>query len=179
MKVDWISLARQGGQVQRCHTVPTIRPYNNAEHTAGALVIAKELCEANEMGVSACADVMEYLLVHDMAEAYCGDTPANVKLENKALAQQLDVVERDWEVNNVPGHYVAKHHLSAAQRRICRAADLIELGYYCVEEREMGNARIWPVWDNVVKYMIGFEGCIPGAAELMSHLRERWRVACG
>lgn len=177
MNIEWINTTRLGGQVTRCHTVPTIRQHNNAEHTAGALVIAKELCEANGMSLTATAGVLEYLMVHDTAEMYCGDVPANVKKEHKKLADELDVVEQDWETRNVPFSYVTSKDLSQQQRWVARCADLLELGYFCVEEAEMGNKRIHPVWENVLHYVIPFEEDINGVFEVMSELRTRWRKA--
>jgi len=145
---NWIRVARAGGAVKRLHTRSTLRNYTNAEHTYGTLVLVGELCRVNpDTRVHDCS---MYMLGHDIAEGYTGDIPANVKLDNPQLNKELDAIEQRWTTANMP---LLHNILSDLERKICKCADLLDLGLFCAEEYAMGNRTLVDVYGRVVQYL--------------------------
>ncbi len=89
------------------------------------------------------------MLMHDVAESYVGDMPANVKMENQVIKNQLSVIEKAWEKANLPG----MPDLHPKEQLIGKIADLVELGMYCVDELRIGNVNVQVVIDNVIDYL--------------------------
>ncbi len=152
MNIEKLNICRAGLKVNRLHTIPHIQPYNNGFHSANATLIAMELCLSNNMIANAC---IVWMLLHDIAEGYTGDIPANVKVENPFLAIHLKEIEARWENLNID-----LPNLTDKQRRICKAADLIELGFFCLDELTMGNKNVTIVLKNVIQYLRGYHNIL-------------------
>ena len=137
--MNWLEVARGGGDVERLHTVPTVREYKNSDHTYNAIIIAVELCQLN--GIHPWK-VVSALLVHDIAEVYTGDIPAPVKWAHENLRDELFLVEQEWENDNIPKHYLEKSSsMSYEESLIFKFSDLAEFLMFCLEEVAMGNAH--------------------------------------
>lgn len=164
--IERVKLYRKGLNVERMHTVAHITPYNNGSHSANAALIAIELCYINGMD---CYSVIKYMLMHDIAEGYTGDIPANVKVDNPELKKVLDKVEKQWEERNLP-HMPDLH---GDEVFIAKAADLIELGMYCIDEIRMGNEdNMLPVLANVINYL-SYCSSIKGVSLFVEYLVKR------
>lgn len=146
MSLARLTAIRRGLKVERLHTIPHIQPYNNGFHSAGAAIIAMELCELNEM---TSGTVIRYMLLHDVSEGYTGDMPADVKVDTPELKLALTMAEEAYEKRIG----LALPELTDEQKDICRIADLAELGMYCVDEIYMGNRNLYRVLNNVISYL--------------------------
>lgn len=162
INISRLKVYRKGLRVERLHTVFHIAPYNNGFHSANAALIAHELCVLNGMDS---ASVIRYMLLHDVAEGYVGDTPSNAKRENPDLASWLQDAEDRWEAVNIPD----KPELHHSEARIAKAADIIELGMYCVEELHLGNSNMEHVLNNVMKYLHESMKELNGVSDFMEH----------
>ena len=171
MPIERLDLYRKGLKVERLHTMPHIIPYNNGFHSANAALIAHELCVLN--GLNSASLVM-YMLLHDVAEGYVGDVPANVKTDYPDIKHALNEAEKDWEERNIP-HLP---NLSHQERKIAKAADLLELGMHCLDELAIGNNDMQFVLKNVIQYSDQYREDIAGFSKLIDHLKER-RVTNG
>jgi 5'-deoxynucleotidase YfbR-like HD superfamily hydrolase len=175
MNLDWIRKAREGAEVDRMHTIPTLRQYPVGQHTFNAIVIALEL--AQQQPVLRPDLVVKYLIAHDLSEGYTGDIPANVKMENDGVRDLLHVIERRWTERNVPEYLKkAERNIHQTERTLAKAADLLELVLFCVEEREMGNLRTTRVYNNALKYLAPLKE-IPGVNDLILHAETRMEKA--
>lgn len=123
---------RSGGEVVRLHTVRTILQHNVAEHTFGAMLIGRELCEA--LGINP-LNVMTHLLYHDVDEVATGDVPAPVKWANPGLAEQYKKIAEEF--NDLHGVPIVE--LSDTEKKIVKAADYGDLAFRCLQEMKMGN----------------------------------------
>jgi 5'-deoxynucleotidase YfbR-like HD superfamily hydrolase len=159
MNIDRLNVFRKGLKVERLHTVTHIAPYNNGFHSANAALIANELCYEN------CVDskyVIISMLLHDVAEGYTGDIPANVKRDNPKFSKALKDIETTWEKTNI--FFSAPYHLTPQQKDICKIANIVELGMYSLDELNMGNKNLKFVLKNVVDSLEEFrkyKGVIP------------------
>jgi len=160
MNIDKINIYRAGYGVERLHTIAHIRPYNNGFHSANAALIGMELAKLNSLKTS---DIVLWLLLHDIHEGYIGDIPANVKVDNPSLRDIVSDIETKWEKQNID-----LPTLCIESKRLCKAADLIELGMYCLEEFGLGNRNMIPVIKNVVEYLRGYRD-IEGVNEFCFH----------
>ena len=167
MNIERIKVYRKGLKVERLHTVAHLTPYNNGSHSANAGLIAHELCILNNMQSSSPAVVL-FMLMHDIAEGYVGDMPANVKRDNPDLRKMLSKVEDHWEKVNLPHMPDLHHH----ERAIVKIADIVELGMYCVEELALGNTNLNHVLVNVINYL-GEYSEYKGVAEFVEYFISR------
>lgn len=138
---------RQGLAVERLHTRPHIQPYNNGYHSANAALIALELCMANKMELSV-PTCLKHMLQHDIAEGKLGDPPAPVKRLD-ALRKGYYILENEFERTLLPWF----PDLHPQEKDICFIADKAELGFYCMDEKAMGNTLLNPTLINVIKYI--------------------------
>lgn len=136
--MGWITKARMGGDVERMHTIPTLKKCNVAEHSFNAAILAIEICNKLEMKFAADA-VVSYLLIHDIPEHVTGDIPGNIKKEHEALKRVMTAIEEDWEEENIPFHYMRWASLTAHQKTVAKASDVLELMFFCMEEVRRGN----------------------------------------
>jgi 5'-deoxynucleotidase YfbR-like HD superfamily hydrolase len=118
--------------------------------------------------------IIRHLLTHDVAEGYLGDTPAHVKAEYGRVSGALHAAEESWNTRNIPEYLT--HQLVPYEKDLVKAADTLELGYFCVEEREMGNRAVAPVFNYVVDYVDRQElRKVHGVAPIIDCLTRRWR----
>jgi len=148
MSLSWLHTVRHSGQVKRCHTVPTLQTYNVAEHSFNAIVIAQTICSEldyrmeHTIGATRTlvelsdSNITQYILLHDLAEGYTGDIPANVKKET-AIKSILDEMESKWGEENVPTYMNVS--LSQQEYVVAKLADTLELCMFCKDEITMGN----------------------------------------
>jgi 5'-deoxynucleotidase YfbR-like HD superfamily hydrolase len=182
-----LEMLRRAGNVERMHCVrPLIQThYNVAEHTFHAMCIAMELCRLNLLQPGR---VLARLLYHDVPEVETGDIPANVKRAAPELEVALRGIEKGfkdkWDLHapeaahfklqNIPGKDA--HELELA---IYKAADYLELGWFCLTEKRMGNRNfkggqsIQRVFENVTTYMVEY-GWIPGVNDMTNYLKKEW-----
>lgn len=161
MDINRLHIWRKGLKVERMHTVPHITPYNNGFHSCNAALIAHELCLLNGLNS---ASVIRYMVLHDIAEEYVGDTPANVKRDFPNIKIALDEAEKHWEEKYIPD----MPDLHRQEKDIAKVADLAELGMYCLEELHLGNKNVLFTLKNVIDYLKEYQD-IKGTTDFIDH----------
>ena len=148
MSLQWLQTARHGGRVERCHTVPTIQSYNVGEHSFNAILIAHTICAQLDYKINRVYEdghqmidinednIAKYILLHDLAEGYTGDIPANVKKETN-IKSVMDRIEDEWTKKHVPDYMDAT--IDCFEYVIAKLADTLELCMFCKDEITMGN----------------------------------------
>lgn len=167
--LEQVIIYRRGLNVTRMHTVPHIRHYDNGSHSASAALIALELCKLNEVSEGYQFDIIKYMLMHDIAEQFVGDVPADVKRIEPTIKEVLDKVEKSWERKNIPSK---PESIGIFGSRICKCADLIELGMFCVEEINMGNRHVRHVLENVISYLGDHISKVKGSYQFLTYFQE-------
>jgi 5'-deoxynucleotidase YfbR-like HD superfamily hydrolase len=141
----------QGGQVQRMHTIPTLRSQNVAAHSFGVAWWCYLLIDSYPSPWLLLA-----ALAHDLPEALTGDipSPAKVVLDISRSSVELENKLLDSEGFNFTDR------LSSEERRILALADALELMQHCIRERSMGNrtAQLEGMYSNISKHV----GSLPG-----------------
>lgn len=168
MIIDKLHVYRKGLKVERMHTIQHITPYNNGFHSCNAALIAHELCVLNKINS---ASTVLYMLLHDVAEGYVGDSPANVKREYPDIKQALDNAEKDWEQKYIPD----MPDLHKQEKAIAKVADLAELGMYCLEELWMGNKNVTEILVRVVEYLQDYKE-VKGTEDFINHFVARGKL---
>lgn len=148
MNGETFNLLRRAGQLKRLHTLRTVEAHTLARHVYGSLVVALDLLGRNED--CRMDHVMPALLVHDAAEVYTGDVPAPVKRASPMLDAALRKLEQQFM--NDHGLNIT---LSEREGLLCKACDIIDLGWACVEEAYLGNRSddLQAVLENVLSYL--------------------------
>lgn len=104
----------RASHVKRWHIVETLRPQTVAEHTFNVMVTAEEIVKVLNMNETIRNEVMQYALVHDIAEVVTGDIPTPVK---QVLNSELCVVE---------SHAIPLPEVRNTSKDIVKLADLLE-----------------------------------------------------
>lgn len=166
---------RAGGRVQRLHTQPVLKAYSVAEHSFNALAIALVLLEQANGTAEDIAYVTKHVLVHDVPEQYTGDIPAPAKVETPALGEILDSIEAEWMKNNIHWKFTRpREHLDT----LVKAADTLELLFYCVDERRLGNQGIGEVYRRAMAYTVELL-TVPGVQGIVHNLHHEWKTVNG
>lgn len=159
----WIKKVFEAGMVKRCHTINTIKTYNNAEHSYFAVMIAIEICNSyNDQKTKIhevnSANVTKYLLTHDLHEIESGDIPAPMKRASRHFAEMIKEHAYKWRRENLPKFY--KIILTDTEKRIGKMADSLELMRFCVEEKSMGSNAVDTMYKKARSYVIGYNSTI-------------------
>lgn len=138
---------RMGGGVKRYHTRPLIGEQTVAAHSWGVACICMRLSGGQEN-----RDVLylyEAALLHDVAEYDTGDIPATAKWESPTLKAALEDLER--AVESRIG--ISTDKLEPWSLWALKFADMLELLWFCVEQRRLGNVALDHVWENGHSFM--------------------------
>lgn len=127
--IAWVEMTRQGGSIARYHTQPTIGVQNNAAHSFGVCNLVVWLC-----GGDPSVELLKAALFHDVAEQTTGDIPAPAKWLNPDLKKCLVPIEKEFE-----DKYGLTVNLSPNDCNVLKWADMLELLYYCRDQRNLGN----------------------------------------
>lgn len=133
---------REGGMVQRCHTLPHHGSYSVAEHSYGVAQLIFTYCSNPSV------DLIQAALNHDVAERWTGDIPAPAKWLNYKMKEGCDLAEQDVEDS-----YDLAVVLTREERRWLKGADIMELWLWSLEQQAMGNLRAGLVRDNINEFL--------------------------
>ena len=133
----------EGGEVKRYHTLATIGEQTVGSHSWGVAWILHWL----QPDISKIA--MLKALTHDVAEKQTGDMPAPTKWNNKDLASELSIVEKDIEQK-----LGIDYDLTPEEKEFFKQSDLFELLLYCVNQRSLGNTNVNVVFSNGVEKLV-------------------------
>lgn len=120
----------RAARVRRYHTVPQVGEQTVADHSWGVAMILLRLMPAPGPTVG----LLRAALQHDLTEAVTGDVPATAKWAYPQLKLELDTIEADQEVRLGIVSY-----LSGEERDWLKAADLLELCFWCQYQYRLGN----------------------------------------
>lgn len=132
---------RRGHGVARHHTYPIIRPETVGHHSAGACAIAMVLT-----GGTCSANVLKYLIMHDIHEQTLGDMPANAKWAFPPLSLQMDSAENEMR----RGDLLEWPALTMEEVRLCKTCDGLDLAFRCLEEIQLGNTYAEEVYWRII-----------------------------
>lgn len=141
---DNMLMIRHGAGVRRYHTWPTIGEQSVAAHSWGVAMILLKL------DPDVTAQCLAAALSHDIAEGATGDTPAPAKWLSPMLASALEAAE--LQANNVMNINYAEE-LNKYEFMLVKAADMLELMFFSLEQRLLGNQRMDAVMQNGYDWM--------------------------
>lgn len=123
---------REGGQTQRCHTLPHSGEYNVATHSYNALSLLFLLYPGEPS-----QGLVKAVLWHDVPERWTGDVPAPAKWASPVLKNILDSLEdRIFEKLELLNIFT---ELSEEEQNWLTAVDLLELYIWGKEQEALGN----------------------------------------
>jgi len=159
---QFVQVRRSGG-VRRYHTTPVVCEQTLAAHQWGVALIFMYIYP--EMTL----DGVLHALTHDAPELITGDTPAPAKRMSETIRVGLHDLERRLE--DKWGIAVELHTL---EQTAVRQADLLDLLWYCVEERRLGNQNVSEIFATGKEYLITSGVLLPRAEEILRHLEAEW-----
>ena len=139
---------RAGCNVRRFHTELLINSETVGHHSASVALLCLTLTDGR------CSkDLLVAALKHDLGEQFTGDIPAPAKRANHGLKEELLIAE----LNHPDSDAILHPILTGAEEQLLKAADLLDLGFKCVEEIEMGNRTARRILNNVLEYCRGVQ----------------------
>ena len=150
-----VQAAREGGDVKRCHTQPTISHYDNAQHSYGAVTLLL-LLHPNPS-----VNLIKAVMFHDVGERWMGDLPSPAKTVNAKLSRHYHVAE-----NMVLDSLGMNLVLTAPEESWLKAVDTLDLWLWCRKEEAMGNRLLVQMKRNCENALIELndEGLVPPLA---------------
>ena len=142
--LEQIREVREGGAVERAHTVPHHGSYNNAQHQWGAAMLYLQLHPDPQM------DTLSAILTHDLGERWVGDIPAPTKWAKPELKKVLSEMEQDCL-----DHLGLDDAdlLEEEEARWLKAVDLLDLYLWTLDQQALGNQHVKVVTENILKYV--------------------------
>lgn len=131
-RIRRVQALREGGRVQRLHTVPIIGDASVAAHSFNMALLLAILMPDYP------GRLMEAVLTHDLAERWVGDTPAPAKYTiHPPLGEELKKAEE--VVDKALGIGI---ELSEFERGWLKALDILELLMFCEDQLALGNRNV-------------------------------------
>ncbi len=125
-----VRLARMGGAVERCHTIPHAPGYTNAAHSWGVAMLVLQLWPEDFPRLAG------HCICHDVPEGWVGDIPAHTKARLLDLKYQLEKLE-DQVFSRL--QLPSENDLREEDREKLKAADYLELWLWADEAERIGN----------------------------------------
>ena len=141
-----IEFIRCGGLTKRYHTKSTIRENTVAHHSFGVAWMVYLLHEGLPR-----PEVLLAALSHDLAEQVTGDISSPTKRKFPMLAEMVQSMESELlEEHRLNFEY----GLQMWEARILKMADCMDGMLFCVNEAELGNFSIIPVYKRYCQYVM-------------------------
>lgn len=154
----------RGLYVHRAHTVSLIHEETVGHHSAHVAAIIIWIMHP----VTPSGSLLRAAILHDVAEGYTGDIPANVKIDHPNLRTLLHRIETDWWEER--GWTDPSLRLDSDEALLLKIADYLSLGRMCAHERLMGNRLINNMQNNIREYLMKLVG---NGAAIDSRYRDR------
>ncbi len=137
---------RHGGNVKRHHNYPILGEQRVASHSWGVAILLEKVHP--EIFYNS-PDAVAFTLYHDVAEYKTGDVPKNAKIKRPDLSEALKHLES--EVHQQLG---IKYVLSPKERSAISICDGLELMFFCIEQRLLGNQYAIRVFDTIAQHLM-------------------------
>lgn len=137
-----VNLLYRASAVKRCHTIYTHQQDTVGAHSFRVAMLCTLLTDDHPS-----VNLLKEALKHDLAEADIGDIPAHTKRKLPSLHK----LEREVLVEN--GYNVITL-LTKEEAAILKAADYLDLYFFCISEIETGNQAVKPMWDRANEYLL-------------------------
>ena len=124
-----LGLQLMAGRVKRYHNHSIIGEQTVGEHTYGMVQIIRCLTDDDCSG-----NLLKAALDHDVPEAITGDIPFTAKKGHPELKIAVDNVEAEVEKE-----YGLQRLLNAAEYNVLKQADLLEMGFFGINQMRLGN----------------------------------------
>lgn len=162
---DRVRAVREAAAVERCHTVPHIRPYSNGDHTYGVCVLLRLLWPTEP-------HLVDFALFHDVPERWTGDVPSPVIASHPMLRGAL--AQEDTRISSLLT-LPCEHSLEGRDFDKFKACDRLELWLWTWEEEAMGNQMVLGV-RRALDALFSQPGTPPEVVTLIETFRaEGWR----
>ncbi len=138
-----LKFLRLGYAVKRWHTQAVHKQQTVGEHSINVAAIACYLYGEWDL------DLVMAAMLHDTPEAMTGDVPAIAKWSIEGLNELLDKAEGDI-LDEIGFPRIC---LTPKQLDCLKAADMLELVWFCAEEINMGNMSMRLVFERGLKYL--------------------------
>ncbi len=155
-----ISLAIEGGRVERCHCFPTNSRPTVGLHTFGAVSMLLILCPDPTI------NMIKALQFHDMAERFLGDMPAPAKHRDPSLGDHYEIVEREILIE-----YGMSPTLDKREKEWVNAMDLMEFLMFIKHELNLGNKYAQQRFNRICAYIEKTEMPLPVVEFYQNNLR--------
>lgn len=161
---------RAGGYTRRYHGWRTIKDDLVGSHSynvANLVMLLRPDCRKELLMVA---------IRHDSAEWIAGDSPSDVKRQVPELKVALDAYE-DKVFADIG---LTLPDLTDDEYKVLKIADNLDGLMFCVQEREMGNLLIVPVFNTYNRYLraqlapLSFRDDAPPEHKIYNDLSERW-----
>lgn len=167
MNQQSLGIVLASGNVQRCHTIPTVKPQTVGAHTWRTLVILHWLYAPEYPP----PHLTHGLLMHDVPELRTGDMPGDIKHADRVLAAAMDRQEDAF----LSEHGIEYEVTIADERRLVSLCDRADLAMYALDEVEMGNRNMLHVARKAFDMTVEIEQSIDGR-EFTQELNRRIQV---
>ena len=136
-------LERKMLNFQRFAGTKKIRPYNLAEHSYFVGLLFQEFADLFKIPYE--KQELSMIFRHDYMEVFTTDLPYQVKNLNGSTRKAWDQIEVEAYEHSPYKKYLytdemLKNSLTDEQYLLFRWCDMLELAFFCKEEREMGNS---------------------------------------
>lgn len=147
-----IRAAREGGHVERCHTVPHLGSYSVGKHSFDAVSLL--LLLHPEPGPS--VNLIKGVLWHDVGERWVGDSPSPAKWFNPAFGEAYEAAEKEALLRS--GFYI---ELTPRETDWLKAVDRLELLLWALDQVAIGNKNVTGMIENLHDYFSRERNSIP------------------
>lgn len=155
MKLDLpdhrIKYAREAGQVQRCHTVPTLGSYDIAQHSFNMVCMLRVLYPGCDV------HLIWAIIAHDLPERTTGDIPTPAKWAGVVDRKKLD----EFEETILEDIGFTHPDLSKEENRIFKGLDMLELFLWTKDQENLGNRNATIMGDRILKWVASNNEKIP------------------
>lgn len=142
--VERVLVAREGGNVRRCHVVPHHGEYTVGKHSYDAVSMLLVLHPNPSIYL------IKALLWHDGTERWVGDMPGPAKMYNKRLGEVYK--EAEYTVTVAWEMFDAVEFLKEDDFRWLDAIDKLELFLWCKDQMALGNKHVREFHRNLEDY---------------------------
>lgn len=175
---EQLDFIQNGRVTRRFHGLRMLDYQRVDAHSYGVAVLVLALVRGAD--IERRERLLRAALMHDLAEWKAGDIPAPTKRD---LGPEWRKQFNDYENELLSAHGL-QVELDARDARVLKLADALEGCLHCIEERNMGNRTIGPIFKEFWKYVTVEQQLFNhpeyqegGEHTLFMYIEDRWRSA--